>query len=198
MAMSDFGVPVLSSSGALIVPLPERYRFTAAPTLRAPDGCTLIRKPELHITLLNAAKVARICDGMSKHELQKLAQGAGHDIRRGGDGAVMHDRQRRRWSLVEWVEMPGFDVFRQRAGDSAGVRLPETRPHITHFATDSRGIGLPDLDRIAELKAFDLRLPGISPRHPDTTADEVRADFRGLHAAGSRRGCADRRTPSGS
>src|SRR5690606_15496098 len=83
-----------------------------------------------------------------------------------GNGSVLrktkfeHDQPLPCASVVEWVDLPAFPRFRQALAETAQVSIPEALPHVTLYtAGDPTGISVPDLDALASMRQFDLRLP---------------------------------------
>lgn len=165
--------------GSLLLHLPvDGYAFSAVPALRVGDA-DMRKKSELHLTLLNAEALQRIGEVIDESSLLRMAADLDWTIVRSGDGALIASRDdgQARYSLVEWVELPAFHAFRSALARVSGTALPDTLPHITHYASDSEGIGLPDLACIERLKQADLRLPGIGGRTPRASAAKVEASF---------------------
>ncbi|MDO5506023.1 MAG: DUF3293 domain-containing protein [Pseudoxanthomonas suwonensis] len=170
--------PRLAASGSLLLSLPlGTYAMAAAPSLTW-GGTALWRKAELHVTLL-ATEAANTCRDAGV-DVVGLARRFQWRISRPGDGALLaEDDGEQRRSLVEWIKLPDFDVFRERVATAAGTRLPGTLPHITQYASTPRGIGLPDMATITRLRKADLRLPGIGERPPPRRPlVELRKDYQ--------------------
>lgn len=168
----------IASSGSVLLRLPVEDHVMARAASLDIDGCMLRRKRELHVTLLDADATSRVTAAIGRQRLLELARAQTWRITRGGDGAIIIDRKRRRCSLVEWIELPAFARLREALGEASGAHLPATLPHITQYASDARGIGLPDMAGIERLRAGSLRVPGVSNRTPGDDPAQVRAEYR--------------------
>lgn len=171
--------PRQMASGSIVLPLPECYRLSSASSLPGPR-MELRRKPEIHVTLLGSRLLRRLARRTSAEHLLALARDQAWVPARTGDGALMRDESRPspQESLVEWIDLEGWEAFRASVAELMQEALPDTRPHITQYATNARGIGLPDMRSIARMKVAELRLPGIAPRAPCTPSAEVAARFK--------------------
>ena len=167
------GTPALARSGSLVLVLPLTAWRIGGPDALDVAGLHLKRKRELHITLANSA----VLDGIADEALA-LAQRRHWRPLRTGDAALIGDPDRAwRGSLVEWVELAGFHAFRRELGELRGTAVPHALPHITQYASDARGIGLPDLQTTARRRLAELRLPGLATRMPACSAASVRRSY---------------------
>lgn len=166
-------------NGSLLLPLDTRqFAFSGAMQLPGPDGTSLHRKSELHITLMDSEAVRQVCGRMSSDGLLEQARALDWAIGRPGDGAVLGtDDREPKGSLVEWVDLPAMHALRAQVAASTGIGLPVTRPHITHYASDDKGIGVTDMDMLQCLLRGELRLPGVAPATPSTSAQQVAKDY---------------------
>ena len=169
--------PCWMSSGSLVLPLPDPWRISTATLVPGADGSPLARKPELHVTLLDSRRAAEACQRLGADGVLQRASDIGWNFTRSGDAALLRDRDDRRGSLVEWLQDAAFDAFREQVAADAGISVARTRAHLTHFASDARGIGLPDMAAIKRLHAADLRLPAIGSRTPRADVATVRTQF---------------------
>lgn len=164
--------PCLSASGSLLLALPmSAFAWTSLQRLDW-DGTLLRRKPELHVTLLDSEAAARCLD--AGVDVTGMAGQTDWQLVRSGDAALLAEADGRcRRSLVEWVRLDGFAGFRQRVAAAAGITLPQTPAHVTWFASDDKGIGLPDLAHVQRLQRASLRLPGLRNRTPRLAGSEL-------------------------
>lgn len=155
------------ASGSIVLVLPDRYRLSDADALPG-HSMLMKRKPEIHVTLLNSQLVHRLRCRTDAKALLHMANAVDWAITRGGDGALLRDESESlpRESLIEWIGLQGWKAFRHAVRQATQQALPEARPHITHFSSSPRGIGLPDMDTISRLHVAEVRLPGIAPAVP--------------------------------
>lgn len=166
-------------NGSLLLPLDtQQFSFSGATQLPGPDGTLLQRKSELHVTLMDAEAVRQVCGRMPSDGLLAQARALDWAMDRTGDGAVLGtDDHEPRGSLVEWVDLPAMHALRAQVSASTDIALPDTRPHITHYASDDTGIGVPDMHTLQRLLRGGLRLPGVAPATPSTSAQQVAKDY---------------------
>ena len=165
--------------GSLLLNLPRQaWRVHPAERVDLALGRMPV-KDELHITLFNADVMAALVAKLGEDAVLARARSQAWRPERCGDGALIHDEEgdAARTSLVEWLRLDGFDELRAGLARSAGIDIPRTRPHITQYSSDPRGIGLADMETIRRRQLASFRWPGIAPRLPRTDADEVRRGY---------------------
>lgn len=174
---------------ALLLSVADGRDWPAAETLKL-DGLLLQRKTELHVTLLGRALAAAVRTRLDAEQIRSLASQFDWSLRRTGNGSVLRKTKLEHGpalpcaSVVEWVEFPAFPRFRQALAEAAGLSIPETLPHVTLYtAGDPAGIGVPDLDALAAMRQFDLRLPLDAAPPPPALPSHLRtayeaADYR--------------------
>lgn len=156
--------PVLHGD-ALLLALTDDHDWPSAKTLTL-DGTLLQRKTELHVTLLGRDLTAVVRARLEQAHIHAIATRFEWHLRRTGAGCVLRKTKHEGaaplpcTSLIERVELPAFSGFRQALAEAAQVAIPEALPHVTLYtAGDPAGIGVPDLDALAAMRQFDLRLP---------------------------------------
>jgi len=180
--------PGFRDDGGLILPLDPRPLLSPGLPLRLRlDGHVLVRKPELHMTLLNreagTALRARLGDARIRavfESLQWAPRGTGHC-------ALLHkakdqwDGPLDAWSLIEHLQAPALAEFRYRLAQASGRELDCGVPHATlYVAGDPHGIGLPDIAAyraclVREVRKSEIiRDPGLDPPPgPDPSPDPI-------------------------
>ena len=68
-------------------------------------------------------------------------------------------------------------ALRAQVSASTDIALPDTRPHITHYASDDTGIGVPNMHVLQRLLRGELRLPGVAPAKPATPVQQAAKDY---------------------
>lgn len=159
---------------ALLLALADNRDWPSAKTLTLGDTL-LHRKTELHVTLLGRDLTAAVRARLAETDINTIAARFDWHLRRTGAGCVLAKTKLDGGaplpctSLIERVELPAVSGFRQTLAEAAGISIPETLPHVTLYtAGDPAGISVPDLDALAALRQFDLRLPLDAAPPPPT------------------------------
>lgn len=170
---------VRTPAGSVLLRLPVDAYALAADRLSV-GGVSLLRKRELHITLLNSELATRLADRLGEGAVLDVLRQVDWQPLRTGDGSVLGDPDdAERMSLVEWVQLDGFNASRHALAVQAGIPVPRTRAHITHYASDAKGIGLPDIATIQRMQLADVRLPGVAPERPKQDPATVQREYAG-------------------
>lgn len=168
---------------ALLLAVADSRDWPATSTLDL-DGVVLQRKTELHVTLLGRGLAAAVRARLDAAQIRSLASKFDWSLRRTGNGSVLRKTKLEHApalpcaSVVEWVDLPAFSRFRQALAEAGQVSIPETLPHVTLYtAGDSTGIGVPDLDALAAMRQFDLRLPLNAALPPPALSPRLHAAY---------------------
>lgn len=175
--------PGFRPDGGLLLPLPAEQFLTSLPPTLAWDGPTLERKNECHVTLLNRACGNAARDALGEVRMRRLFEHQEWTLNRTGDARLLRKPGTRdAFSLIEDVDLPSLNAFREAVSLAMSADLPAVPPHATLYtARKPEGIGLPDQATLARLEIARLRLPGIASRHPPPLSPALQQAYRATH-----------------
>ena len=178
--------PGQRDDGGLLLPLPFNDFVGKLPAEIALDATTLVRKPEVHATVLNRAIGSAARGSLGDARLRGLFEAFDWTPVRTGNALLLRKRKQATagtidaWSLVELIDLPAMSQFRTALGDALGQPLPDALPHVTlHTAGDHDGIGLPDMEAVVAFTVATLKLPGIANRTPPPLPAGLEAAYAG-------------------
>ncbi len=160
--------PGFTPDGALLLAL-EAADYRRGPDVLELLECTLVRKPEFHVTVLGRAAGAALMRalGDARIESERIAEiwrmqdwtveRTGPCLllhrRRPSGGAVSPNEPLEAWSVIQCIRLPAMAAFRETVARLAGLDLPEAPPHVTlYVAGDLSGIAVPDPSTLQELR----------------------------------------------
>ncbi|MGO1540365.1 MAG: DUF3293 domain-containing protein [Luteimonas sp.] len=177
---ANFTWPRFRPDGGLLLPLSVEQFLTGLPPSLAWQGPTLKRKDECHVTVLNRACGSAARDALGEARVQHLFEDQEWTLHRTGDARLLRKSGTPdAFSLIEELDLPSLNAFRQALSLAMSADLPAVPPHVTLYtARKPEGIGLPDRQTLAKLEIARLRLPGITNRHPPALSSALRQAYR--------------------
>ena len=172
--------PAFRPDGGLLLPLPVGKFLTGLPPSLAWQGPTLERKDECHVTVLNRACGSAARDALGDAGVRRLFKDQEWILHRTGDARVLRKPGTPdAFSLIEDVDLPSLNAFRQAVSLAMSADLPAVPPHVTLYtARKPEGIGVPDQQTLARLEIARLRLPGIANCHPPALSSTLQQAYR--------------------
>lgn len=175
--------PGFRPDGGLLLPLRVEEFLTGLPPSLAWQGPTLERKDECHVTVLNRACGNAARDALGDAGVRRLFEDQGWILNRtGGARLLRKPGTPDAFTLIEDVDLPALNAFREAMSRAMSAELPAVPPHVTLYtAGKPEGIGLPDRQTLARLEVARLRLPGIANRHPPALSPALQHAYRATH-----------------
>lgn len=175
--------PGFCPDGGLLLSVPLEQFLSGLPPSLSWVGPPLERKDELHVTLLNrvCGNTARVAVGET--QVRRLFEEQEWILNRTGDAGLLRKPDARdAFSLIELVDLPALNAFRNALSLATSAALPEAPPHVTLYTVGKPGgIGLPDRQTLARLEIARLRLPGIANRGPPALSSALQQAYRTTH-----------------
>ncbi len=175
--------PGFRPDGGLLLPLPAEQFLTGLPPTLAWGGPTLEHKNECHVTVLNRACGNAAREALGEARVRRLFEDQEWTLNRTGNARLLRKPGTRdAFSLIEDVDLPSLNAFREAVSLAMSADLPAVPPHVTLYtARKPEGIGLPDQATLGRLEIARLRLPGIANRHPPALSPALQQAYRTTH-----------------
>lgn len=127
-------------------------------------GVQYTAKSELHVTVLDSAagkacKAALKSGRTTERALADAFESQEWRMRRTGHFIELaeSDEPEAKRSIIELLEIPAMDRFREQAARACGIDLPHAPPHVTlYVAGSTQGIPLPDDATLERLRRSEV------------------------------------------
>ncbi len=160
-----FQWPGRNTRGSVILSLKETRVGEFPDRITLPE-VELVRKSELHLTLLSTREAGQLASSLPEADWQAAFEAEEWEMRFLDAFDLLQEErpaEPTRFSVIRRVHCPSLNAFRQRLTQAAGFDLPETLAHVTlYIAGNTRGIGLASLAeherrRLRSLPADEVR-----------------------------------------